>query len=349
MANEEFKFYKDEDKCETKAVFEDWELNTPELFLGGESTLFDSLAECCAYSFWYDLDGCMERSPVNFNFEFCVDIGGLVEPLDCQNADIYGTVIESAINEKASTGTSVDTSVSKVGGSTLEKDKGLTQCGGSLEGQSFTNSLTGSRPDIEGASDATTEVCGTIAVKAGDDCKDEDCLNSQYTDVTKALKDATLDGDLTRTINEMATTRQPPAPELRSATAANMTIYGLVMPATITGEFEMLYFFSSEPTTCLEKPKIAVRPHELSYETLDACCEQHFGYNIPRCCSDGGGCSELAEESQAVGGYIAAYNQGTCEYKAKLETWETAGSFDSIEDCCKEKFNWKYDDCVDSA
>lgn len=347
MANEEFKFYKNEDKCDTKVVFEDWESNTPDMFLGGESTLFDTLDECCAHKFWYDFDGCMGRSPVIYKFEFCVDIGGLVDPLDCQSADIYGNVLEDAINVNADLGFEVNAAVTKIGEVSLEKVTGSTVCGGSLDGQSFTNSLTGSNPDIDAAAGTTTEVCGVMTVEAGDDCKDEECLQTQYADISQALKQATTDGTLKDTIKDKATTRLPPVPELQIVTADDFKAFDVLMPATITGDFDTKFFFGTDLTTCQEKPTITFGEWDVRYDTLHSCCQQHFNWDIAGCCSNGGGCPELPNVPVAVeaGGYYPTWVAGElCAYKVGFESWEE--KFDSIEDCCTSKFSYDYNNCV---
>ena len=353
MANEEFKFYQKEDKCDTKVVFEDWESNTPDMFHGGESTLFDTLDECCAHKFWYDFDGCMGRSPVIYKFEFCVDIGGLVDPLDCQSADIYGTVLEAAINVNADLGLGeVDASVTKIGDASLTKVTGSTVCGGSLEGQDFTNDLTGSNPDIDGAVGTTTEVCGFMTIEAGNDCNEEECLMTQYQDVAQALTEATATGSLTDTIKDKAITRLPPVPELQDVIAANFTYFDVLMPGTITGDFDTKFFFGTDLTTCQEKPTITFRDGDARYDTLHLCCQQHFVWDISGCCSNGGGCPELPDDPvvddpgvDELDGYYPTWAAGElCAYKSGFESWEER--FDTIEDCCTSKFSYDYDNCV---
>jgi len=91
-ANEEYKFYRNGEMCDSKLEFEDWEMNSPADWT--DTKLFDTLDECCANLFSYDYSGCMERSPVMFKFDFCFDIGSLLPPIDCQTADIYANVLE---------------------------------------------------------------------------------------------------------------------------------------------------------------------------------------------------------------------------------------------------------------
>eukprot|EP00986_Skeletonema_menzelii_P014498 scaffold9673_cov142-Skeletonema_menzelii.AAC.2 len=352
MANEEFKFYQKEDRCDTKVVFEDWESNTPDMFHGGETTLFDTLEECCAHKFWFDYDGCMGRSPLIYKFEFCVDIQDLAVPLDCQSADIYGQVLEYAFNAKADIGLGeVDTTVKKIGDASLEKVAGNTVCGGSLEG-SFTNDLTGSNPDIDGAIGTTTEVCGFMTVEAGNDCADEACLMEQYQQVSQALTEASTTGTLTDSIKARAINRLPPVPELQSVVADNLSVYDILLPSTITGDFETKFFFGTDLTTCSEKPTITFKPGDANYDTLHACCSQHFVWDIAGCCTNGGGCPELPDDPvvddppvDEVDGYYPTWITGElCKYKSGFESWEER--FDSLEACCTSKFNYVYDDCM---
>jgi hypothetical protein len=349
MANEEFKFYQKEDKCDTKVVFEDWESNTPDLFQGGETTLFDTLEECCAHKFWFDYDGCLGRSPLIYKFEFCVDIQDLAVPLDCQSADIYGQVLEHAFNVNADIGLGeVDAAVTKIGDASLEKVAGNTVCGGSLEG-TFTNDLTGSNPDIAGAAGTTTSVCGVMTVEAGNDCADETCLMAQYQQISQALTEASTTGSLTDSIRDKAITRLPPVPELQAVDADNVSVYDVLMPATITGDLETKFFFGTDLSTCSEKPTITFAPGAANYDTLHACCTQHFGWDIAGCCTNGGGCPELppADDPAEVDGYYPTWDStGLCRYKAGFESWEER--FETLEACCTAKFNYDgaYEDCM---
>ncbi len=78
MANEEYKFYRNGEKCDSKIDFEFWQGEAT----WTETTLFDTVDECCANLFYYDYSGCMARSPVIFKFEFCVEIDNLVPPME---------------------------------------------------------------------------------------------------------------------------------------------------------------------------------------------------------------------------------------------------------------------------
>lgn len=125
VSNEEYKFYRNGEMCDTKIDFEDWELNSPAEWT--QTTLFDTKDECCSNLFPYDYSGCMDRSPVIFKFEFCLEVGSLLPPIDCQTADIYANVMEDAINQGL--GESSDANITRVGDATLTKVDGSTVCG----------------------------------------------------------------------------------------------------------------------------------------------------------------------------------------------------------------------------
>jgi hypothetical protein len=217
---------------------------------------------------------------------------------------------------------------------------GSTVCGGSLEGQAFINEQTGSNPDIEAAAGTSRHVCGVMTVEAGDDCKDEECLNSQFEQVKQAL----LTGDVKATINNKAKTRLPPVPELQHVGVANLTVYDLLIPPTISGDFDMRYFFGTDLTTCQAKPTLAFKAADVRYETLHSCCVQHFSWDISGCCVHGGGCAELPV-ADAVDGYYPTWDQSElCAYKSSFETWEER--FDTIEECCTAKFSYDYNNCL---
>ena len=382
MANEEFKFYQEGEICDTKIFFEDWEENSGSHSEWTKTTQFDTLEECCANEFWFDYDGCVTRSPVIFKFEFCVDIQGLVEPQDCQSADIYANVIEQAINDEMDhhhgltaeeleehgnednhsgqrrmrflheDPTFANSMITKVGDVSLSKVSGSTVCGGSLEGQEFVNELTGQAPDIEAAQDTTVSICGVITVEE-EDCVDTACLNEHYHDIVDGLKEFVDQGELTLAINEHAGSRLPSVPELISVTAHpfSFTSENLLLPATFTGDLNNKYFQGSDLTTCMSKAVFT--EFEQSYDTLHECCEDKFGYDIDTCCAAGGGCPEIGvaaiedvtDESSKAIRFFATWETGyLCASSNNFEGWET--TYDSLQECCTSQFSYDYDNCM---
>jgi hypothetical protein len=294
MANEEFKFYKNGEICDSKIHFEDWESNSPAAWT--DTTQFDTVEECCANTFWFDYEGCVNRSPVSFKFEFCVEVKGLVDPPDCQSADIYANVLEAAINaggisaglNSTSNDTSVDANITNIGDVTLTKIDGSTICGGSLTG-GFINDNTGVLPDIEAAANNVPKVCGVITVKE-EECKEEACLREHYQSIGNTLSQFTSSGDLTSTINLLALTRLPPVPELQAVSAipSSMRTKNLLLPATVTGDLDLAYYHGSDLETCMEKAVFL--PYDTKYEKLIDCCTAHFAWDLAGCCAKGGGC-----------------------------------------------------------
>jgi len=69
------------------------------------------------------------------------------------------------------------------------------------------------------------------------------------------------------------------------------------------------------------------------YETLDACCEEHFNWNLAACSS------RTASDATV---YYADYLTGTC----KNDGGETSSIlYETLELCCDERFWWRADFC----
>lgn len=293
MANEEFKFYQKGEICDTKIHFEDWESNSPAAWT--DTTQFDTVEECCANEFWFDYTGCVTRSPVTFKFEFCIDIKGLVDPPDCQSADIYANVLEDAINSgrlvgglnNTSVDTSVDANITDIGAVTLTKVGGSTVCGGSLAG-GFINDNTGKAPNIAAAANNVTKICGVMTIEETE-CKQETCLRQHYQSIAKELS-SYVNGNLTEVINLGATRRLPPVPELLfvSAVRSSSSTKNLLLPATVTGVLNLGYYLGSDLNTCMTKAVFLA--YDEKYDNLRDCCTAHFSWNYTGCCALGGGC-----------------------------------------------------------
>lgn len=373
MANEQFKFYQNGQICDTKIYFEDWEDNSPADWTS--STHFDTIEECCANEFWFDYDGCVNRSPVFFKFEFCVEIEGLVEPTDCQSADIFANVLEDAINEgchhnfglsnstdrKLHTDgheyfgdvTTADANITKIGGVSLAKVDGSTVCGGTLGGQSFTNDMTGTLPDYDAAVGTMTSVCGVITVEE-ENCKEETCLQEHYEALAHELQHFVNDGDLTIAINNRAMNRLPPEPALYQVTAVpfSMSTQNLLLPATITGDLDLKFYHGSDLNTCMEKA--VFQAHETPYDKLYDCCTRHFQWDVEGCCSKGGGCPEIGVPGIDSGRRLVELKYTPtwvapdyCVGKATLEDWEVG--FSTRDECCDAIFDADADQASNNA
>jgi len=370
MANEEFKFISDDEKCTTKIVFEDWEDNSPAEWTA--TTQYDTLQECCATEFFFDYDGCIKESPVMFKFEFCVDIKGLVDPADCQSADIYANVLEDAINtrthhahellgtrglralhvdgEDPTVNPPTDTNITRIGTVSLDKVDGSTVCGGSLADQDFINALTGTIPDVEAAADSVTEVCGFITVQE-QVCNDEACLTEHYNEIAAELAHAIDVGELTTEINNHALDRLPPVSELYEveALAGSLHTQNLLLPATVTGDLDWQFYYGGG-VTCSEK--VVFHAWETPYELLGECCDTHFPNEVEKCCIEGGGCPEKGIAAPDTWYYFNTWvGPDWCGSKATLNNGETAEMFfASRAECCEASTQNAEDlaDCNDS-
>ena len=304
--------------------------------------------------FWYDIDGCMERSPVMFKFEFCVDIKGLVEPQDCQSADNYANILEDAINAGVNLDADsvedqdlTDANITSIGNVTLQSDRsGTTLCGGSLEGEGFTNDKTGIAPDIASAAESVRTVCGVITVEAAD-CTQEDCLRESYQNITSTMTEYVNNGDFKKYLNKQAETGPPPVPELQrvSGVDASFRTFNLLLPATITGDQIVKYYHGSDLGTCMDKTFFLET--EIPYDTLYECCKVAFHYDVRSCCVKGGGCPELNIDMDSVEYFPVWSTEKMCDSKpsASFETWET-NRFETLDECCDFYFSSEKSKCI---
>jgi hypothetical protein len=86
----------------------------------------------------------MAASPKELTFTFTITINNIIEPTNCQDADIQAKALETAIN--VGLGSSSSSSVSKIGCATLSQDPDTdnTICGGCLAG-SYLGDFDGTR------------------------------------------------------------------------------------------------------------------------------------------------------------------------------------------------------------
>jgi hypothetical protein len=354
MANEQYKFYRNGEMCDVKIDFDFWEGEAT----WSDSTLFDTRDECCANLFYYDFSGCMARSPVEFKFDFCLDVADLVPPMDCQTADIYANVIEDVINARL--GSESDSNITRVGDVSLGKiagGAGSTTCGGSLGGEGFINDNTGTPADLSNPPPSTT-VCGVISTRSTS-CGQEDCLTARYDSIVSDMNTYVNDGSMTTALQARATTRLPPVPELKQASSISgtFTTSNLLLPATISSLIgESKYF--KDGTQCGTKTAFAA--WESPYNTLLDCCEANFNWQLDACCAAGGGCGTSGasldeamplpgvEEPAVLYKYYPTWMAGSlCDSKPsdQFEVWDM--SYNSLADCCKAHFlYYGYDDCM---
>lgn len=112
-------YYSNGEFCDQKSEFEDWESKyTPADW--DSSDLFDTMEECCAAKFWWNIEDCKANSPKEFTFEVSFDLCGLVEPQICQDADTIGNALEVAIEVGLGSGDKAN--VTTIGCTTLTRN-----------------------------------------------------------------------------------------------------------------------------------------------------------------------------------------------------------------------------------
>ena len=74
--------------------------------------------------FYWDIEGCIAASPKELTFSFSFTLDNMIEPTNCQDADIQSKALETAID--VGLGSSSASQVSGIGCVTLTNDPGET-------------------------------------------------------------------------------------------------------------------------------------------------------------------------------------------------------------------------------
>lgn len=209
-------YYRFEERCDRKVEFEDWESK----FTPGDSEssgLYETLEQCCIDEFPYGIDNCLGSSPREMTFEFGIDISQLIEPSNCQDADIIANAIAFAVNNEL--GSESNAFVSAIGCVTISRntDTGNTECGGCLEGSSFIGDYDGTRLPLANATGVVTRVGGEVST-ASSECADSNCFTDLLNSVVSMFSSSVSEGRLTRAILSRASLRVPPVGQLLNVT-----------------------------------------------------------------------------------------------------------------------------------
>ena len=169
-------YYSDGSKCLSKANFEDNELNSMEWV---HTTLFETAEECCREKFWWDVGACIQGSPKEIIFTFSIDVNGVSEPTNCQDADRIAQAMQAAANfgwdDEYTHAFMTSIGNAELSTNTLE---GTTECGGSLAGQTYAGSYD---PSAKVVYDISNKVTMTFEVSAKSvSCSDDPCFQDLY-------------------------------------------------------------------------------------------------------------------------------------------------------------------------
>jgi len=263
-------------------------------------THFDTLDECCANVFWYDMDGCFLRSRVAFQFEFCLDISGLDSYSNCPIQVIES--IESAMQKGL--GNNSELTLLNFGSTILTNVDGETKCFGPILDQDSTpNQLRG----FAGSSGNSLKICGVVVTKA--ECKEELCLREAFDNVVVPFQSYFYNRAFSSVLHSISDDMLHPLHAVVSSFMARK----LLLPSTVTSSnsrkdgaisqkkaaatvhstfTETPRFYPTYITNELCHSKTSFDSWEESYGTLRECCEVFFSFDFEACCSslDMGGC-----------------------------------------------------------
>lgn len=291
------KFFKNGNMCNSKVSLGDWDVFSTADW--NEVALFDTLDECCANMFWHDTDGCLSRSRVAFQFEFCVGVSGLGELVGCPLQEIH--IIENAMQ------TGLDKSsnlvLTEVGSIVLTNVNGNTKCSQSEYIHVSSHPQT---TNIQAKISKT--VCGTITTKETK-CREEQCLKSAFKSISNRYKSFFDSGEFSSQLGSLAREASNSFPHLQSAKVVENSFVTkkLLLPLTVTStpsvdghdndDKPLQYVAASSdkprfhPTFVsgqLCDSKISFDSWEESYETLEECCKAHFLWDYDACCRSAG-------------------------------------------------------------
>jgi hypothetical protein len=179
-------------------------------------TTFIHFSSGCVAKFWYDVEGCINSSPKELTFTFTFTVDNIIEPTNCQDADIQSKALEKAID--IGLGSSSSSSVSQIGCATMSQDPDTdnTICGGCLAGSYLGDNYSNTRDASYYANSASATITVEATTKSSD-CTDATCFQELYSSIIADFTAFLTSGDLTEEIVTWAQNRIPPIPELWNA------------------------------------------------------------------------------------------------------------------------------------
>jgi len=284
------KFYRNGNFCGIKFSpgESDYEVSTADV------ADFDTIDECCANIFWYDIDGCFSRSHDVIQFEFCLDVSMFGEHSNCPMNEIQA--IEFALQRGL--GSNSKLSLLEFGDTMLAEVKGVTTC---IEPTSAEDHKTNQMRGV--AAPREINICGVVTTKESE-CRDEICLRNSYRAILGLFKHYFDSKEFTLELQHFRTEDgSQPLLAFRSAkaVASSFMVRKLSIPPAITmaeptngkaAEFEDSSITSDYPRFYptyisgeLCRSKTSFSSWEEPYETLKECCKAHFSWDYDVCCS----------------------------------------------------------------
>ncbi|KAL3817219.1 hypothetical protein ACHAXA_001711 [Cyclostephanos tholiformis] len=326
-----FKFYKSGDVCDVMLSIGDED----GLSSAGDIAHFDTLDECCANMFWFDIDGCSSRSPIAFQFEFCVDVSGF----EFDNDELHSSSCPldeiSIVERELQNGLDCNSTLALVqfGNAILSKVGNDVKCNdgpamtadhsGDLVANKLRRGSTAAAPPSQG--DALT-ICGVVVTKETL-CGDEACLRERY-DKVLGLFEGYLYGDafavsLRSSLVSAGDGGSPhrAAVDLRTmveVVASSLTARKLVFPSSALAVVPKEIANAANPAVTIIEDRQPVK-------------NQGNANSTP----------PLARR------FYPTYMHGRlCRSKSTFDSWEQ--SYASLRECCESHFSWDLTACCGS-
>jgi hypothetical protein len=346
-----FKFYKSGDVCDVMLVngYDGDNLPTTTWNI----VHFDTLDECCANLFWFDIDGCSSRSPVVFQFEFCVDVSGIafdddehrLTPDYCPSDDIR------FVEREMRSGLGINSTLALVrfGNAILSGaeddvkcDDGPTTTMAVRTGDVVTNMLRRGTATVAAATSTrgryTLTICGVVVTRvAPPPCIDEACLKDKYDTVIGPFG-GHLYGDMfasslrstSASLGNGDKSHHRAVIDMRNVevVTSSLTTRKLMFSSSagVASSKDVVTDVTTEDPAMIEvRPQL--RPHAKKEEKDDATDTPHH----PR----------------APHRYYPTYVRGKlCQSKSTFDSWEQSHA--TLRECCDSHFSWDLTACCGS-
>ena len=347
MGNERLMYYSDGTKCDSKLNFEPTELNSMKWT---RTTLFETAQECCRERFWWDIKGCLDESPKEIQFTFSVDIGGVSEPTNCQDADRMAHAMQDAANVGWHD-VNTHAFVTSIGNVELSSaTDGTFECGGSLAGQSYAGDYD---PKASYPLDSSNVITMAFEVSAkSSTCSDDACFTTFYDQLVTNFKLFTGYGQFTTQIRVKASEQGVAALFIADADALTLVFGTMKTMEMVAAESSSgMWYPNWMATDESYRQTCANDGNEPSYmkdnaadylsSSEDACCKNWFSWKDD--------CVSSAETVSSDLYYYPSWEDDTCFRKQEHEFkyWET-DTFTTLEECCSRRFGWNMVACCDT-
>jgi hypothetical protein len=196
--------------------------------------------------FWFDMDGCSTRSPVAFQFEFCVDLSGFDEYSDCPTNEFQ--TVEREMQKGL--GQNSTLALVQFGSTILRKVGDEIKCIGPTDHHNLTTNKLRGRVALQ---DDKLTICGVVVTKETS-CSNEACLRDSYDKVLGPFESHVYSRALSTSLHSSA----GDGLQMAKVVASSLTTRKLVFPSTV-------------PTEDKSLPTIKIHPDSTQHTYLVHC------------------------------------------------------------------------------